>query len=107
MDAGNEQIQNAETPIRSASTSTISTLGNIDVNSNLQGGGDQSIRMSTRGYLVRVYTMFTRELGTYSHPGLKRDLASWTGVAFVVTSLVMYVRPFARLNYYGSLSAVQ
>lgn len=99
METWNEETQDGEPAMHNNSTSTISTLENIDVNAGLHGGEQPQLQHSISEYIVKAYRVCKHELATYGRPGLKRDLASWTGATLIGTSLMMYVHalfiPFA------------
>jgi hypothetical protein len=61
----------------------------FDLDRDLQYRDQQEYQGSEPSCLLRVYRSARDEISSYKRPGLKRDMASWTGVTILGTSFMM------------------
>lgn len=71
----------------SSQSSTTTSTENHDPNTPLQPATTQRPDLSP---FSRVYQVWRQGVAGYGKPGLKRDLASWTGIMILGTSFMMY-----------------
>jgi hypothetical protein len=74
-------------PNGSSRSSTTTSTDNNDPDAPLQPLPSHRPNPSR---ILRMYHVCRREVVAYGKPGLKRDLASWTGIMIIGTSFMMY-----------------